>query len=371
MSQKNFPMADTYNIDSHKLMFHPDRVAQWLRSKDAWETAKSVYPIYVEVSPFGACNHRCSFCAVDYIGYKAKSQNPEILNERIREMAGLGVKSIMFCGEGEPSLWKPLPETLDLCTEVGIDTAMTTNMVPFNDKNMPAFVRNCTWIKTSINAGTSKTYSQVHGTREEDFNKVLDNFRACVDIKQKNGYACTLGAQMLLLPENADEAFILGKTLKEIGLDYLVIKPHTQPLYSKTHKYKDFDYRELIKLEEELKELDGDGFNLVFRAGGMRKTFQDERGYERCMATPFFWAYIMADGCVYGCLNYLLNEKFNYGNINDSTFKEIWEGEKRRQGFEYIRNNLNVNGCRVNCRMDEINKYLWRLAQPGEHDNFI
>lgn len=52
-----------YDIDSHKLMYHPHTVSQWL-------DGVNVYPIYVEVSPSGACNHRCSFCALDFMGYE-------------------------------------------------------------------------------------------------------------------------------------------------------------------------------------------------------------------------------------------------------------------------------------------------------------
>jgi len=35
---------DEYRIDSHKLIFHVDRVASWLKGAD-------IYPIYMEVSP--------------------------------------------------------------------------------------------------------------------------------------------------------------------------------------------------------------------------------------------------------------------------------------------------------------------------------
>jgi len=364
-------MQDNYGIDGQKLAYHPDRVAQWQNCYGDWEKAKSIYPIYIEISPFGACNHRCVFCAVDFVGYQARSLDEGVAKERLSEMAGLGVKAVMFAGEGEPLLWKPLPDVLEHCTKSGIDTALTTNMVLFSERNADALLRNCSWIKVSINAGTAKTYSEIHGTKPGDFDRALDNFRRAVALRREKGYTCTVGAQMLLLPENASEALVLGKTLKEIGVDYLVIKPYSQHLKSITRRYEDIDYRPFMDIREEVEKLNGGGFSVIFRERTMAKLLEEERPYSTCYSTPFFWAYIMSDGCVYGCSAFLGDERFNFGNIHESTFKEIWEGEKRKANYYLMRDELDIEECRKNCRMDEINRYLWRLTHPDRHANFI
>lgn len=364
-------MADTYNIDSHKLIYHPKRVASWLQGHTEWETARTIYPLYVEIAPIGACNHRCVFCSVDYLDYNPVSQDYLRLRDIISEMASLGVKSIMFAGEGEPSLWKKLPDLLQHCTDVGIDTSMTTNMVPFNDETTEPFVANCAWIKTSINAGTPESYAAIHRTHPSDFQKVLHNFRHTVSVRNQHAYPCTIGAQMLLLPENASEAYTLGLKLKETGVDYLVIKPYTQSLYGNSHTYEHLDYTPYLSMHEQLQELEDQTFSIVFRGNTMRKYNEPNRMYPTCNATPFFWAYIMANGSLYGCSAFLGNEKFNYGNINDSSFKELWESEKRRNNLTYIQQHHDISKCRKNCRMDEINRYLWTLTHPDRHVNFI
>ncbi|MEO5350345.1 MAG: radical SAM protein [Magnetococcus sp. YQC-3] len=363
---------DPYRIDSHKLIYHPERTARILAVQGEWERAKSIYPIYLEICPVGACNHRCVFCALDYIGYQTIRMEYDILAQRVPEMARLGVKSIMYAGEGEPLLHKQIADIVAMTKATGIDVSITTNasVMPsdFVEKALPCL----TWIKVSINAGTPATYAALHRTKESDFAKVIQHMTAMARHKRDNKLTCTLGAQILLLEENYHEIETLAKICRDdVGLDYLVVKPYSQHLYSKTQRYKEFSYQEFVAYGERLAYLNTDKFALTFRGRAMEKAAASDR-YTRCYATPFLWGYIMADGTLFGCMAFLLDKRFEYGNIYKNTFQEIWEGEERRKGFEFVKNELDISECRINCRMDESNRYLDQIYENSvPHVNFI
>ena len=355
--------ADKYRIDSHKLLYHVPRVHEWMEGQN-------IYPIYMEVSPSGACNHRCTFCGLDFMEYQNRHLDADILMERISEMAKLGLKSIMFAGEGEPFLHKKMMEIISHTKHAGIDVALTTNAVLLNKARAEAVLGNTEWIKVSINAGTAETYSNIHSTKAADFDTVIQNMSNAAKINKDNNFNCTLGMQMLLLPENTKEAVKLAGIARDIGMDYLVVKPYSQHLLSKTSKYRDIKYSDHIDLAEELKEYNTDQFSVIFRTRTMKKWDEDSRTYKRCLALPF-WSYMDAGGGIWGCSVFLGDDRFYYGNINENSFQEIWEGEKRQESLRWVAEELDTSSCRTNCRMDEINRYLWELKNPPDHVNFI
>ncbi|MCB6182232.1 radical SAM protein [Leeia sp. TBRC 13508] len=365
---------DKFLIDSHKLIYHPRRVADLTESINNWELAKSVYPIYLEMSPVGACNHRCTFCAVDYIGYKAVMLDADLLATRLQEMGQLGVKSIMYAGEGEPLLHKKINKIVADTKAAGIDVSFTTNGVLLNQKFVEESLDKVSWIKVSLNAGSAESYEKIHRTKASDFDKVIQNLRKATEYKQQHHINCTIGVQSLLLPENSHEMVTLAKICRdEIGADYLVIKPYSQHMYSETRMYEGIDYNPYLQMSEELKAISNESFQVIFRTHTIEKYLESsESRYKKCYATPYLWGYVMADGRVYGCSAYLLDDKFEYGNLNEKTFKEIWEGEKRKANFAYIQNELDISNCRRNCRMDEVNRYLDKLVHQNiPHINFI
>ncbi len=354
---------DKYRIDSTKLMFHPERVAQW-RAADTWEKAKSLYPIYVEIAPVGACNHRCTFCACDFVGYRSIVLDHNILVGRLHEMAECGVKSIMFAGEGEPLLHKDINPIVIWAIEyeLPLDVSFTTNGVLLNRLEVLGL---CSWVKVSLNAGQRSTYAQIHRTKEKDWDTVWANLKDAT--KRKGG--CTLGVQSVLLPENRAEMFMLAHMVRDAGCDYFVVKPYSQHKKSITHQYEGVNYNDDNGLEEALATLNSDTFQVVFRSEAMRQE-AEEIHYEKCNATPNFWAYIMASGDVYSCSAFLLDDRFRLGNVNQQSFAEIWSGSRREENWRYVRETLDIRECRKNCRMDRANRYLADFGKV-QHVNFI
>jgi len=344
-------------------MYHVARVHEWLERGDT-------FPIYMEASPAGACNHRCVFCSLDFMGYQPRYLDREVFLARIEELGRLGLKSLMFGGEGEPLLHKHIADFNDRAGASGMDTAFTTNGVLLREDLARRLLPRTAWIKVSLNAGRAETYAAIHRTTPEDFDKVIANLAAAARLRRQEGLRCTLGAQMILLPENAGEATTLAAIARDIGLDYLVVKPYSQHPQSRTERYKDIRYAEHLHLREKLQAFNSDQFHVVFRVRAMQKWDRRRRDSQRCLALPF-WSYLDAAGNVWGCSMFLGDERFYYGNIGEESFESIWKGERRRRSLQWVHDELDACQCRVNCRMSDVGQYLWELKHPPEHVNFI
>ncbi|MDE6364251.1 MAG: radical SAM protein [Lachnospiraceae bacterium] len=353
-------MADNIRMDSHKLIYHPDVVAKWL-------AGENIYPIEIEISPSGACNHRCVFCAVDYVGYQPSFLDKETILRDIAQMSKKGLKSVICSGEGEPLLNKDMPDIANGIKKCGVDVAMSTNGVLFTKEKIEECLDAFTWIRFSIASMEEKSYEQIQQGKAGDLERVKANLSEAVRTKRDKKLKTTLGVQCLLLPENMAQLPDIAKQLQEIGIDYLTVKPYSQHLHSENTFQ--IDYNAMLELEEELKEYETEKFSIYFRANAMKKMHL-KKCYIQCYGLPFM-THIDAKGNIWPCVAHIGTEAFCYGNIYEQTFEEIWEGRKRKKVIEQL-NALDVNKvCRESCRLDEINKYLNELKHPGEHVNFI
>lgn len=354
-------MKDYYRIDSHKLMYHVERVEKWLRGE-------MVPPVYIEIAPAGGCNHRCVFCALDYLKYKPHFLDTKVLKARLKEAAECGVKSIMYAGEGEPLLHKDICEIINYTKASGMDVAITTNGVLWDKERLRSSLKSLSWMRVSLNAGTKEGYKRVHRTNARDFERVLENIKTAVRLKKNAHLTCAIGVQFLLIPQNYKEVTKLTRVLKDIGVDYLTVKPFSQHPLSIT-RIK-FDYSKYQYIEEKLNKLAAKDFKIIFRSHTMEKLEEKFPPYRHCLGLPF-WAYIDAGGDVYACSAYLGNKKFIYGNIYKDSLSNIFKGKRRRDILKMAAEKLDTEKCREICRLDEINRFLWELKNPSAHVNFI
>ncbi len=370
MITKNQNQKIDYQIDHHKLMFHPERLAHWLKALKSWPEAKKFYPIYVEVSLSGICNHRCRFCAFDYLGYNKGFADFKNLKKAIRDMAKGGVKSILFSGEGEPLLYPKAKEIIKYTNSLGVDVALSTNGTFLTKDIAENILPSLKWLKVSIDAGTAKTHFKIHRPQKQDFDIIMDNLQKTSEVRKKNKLECTLGGQLILLSDNYKEVRILADKLKKIGFDYLSIKPYSQHPNSLNKEYDGISYKKYFYLEKELEKFNDKKFQVIFREEAMKK-IETQRPYNRCHAVPFFWAHLITSGDVYTCGNFIGDERFKLGNYNQQSFKTIWEGDRRKKHWRFMRESFKTVNCRENCRMDEVNRYLEKLIHPPIHMNFI
>ena len=353
-------MAENIRMDSHKLIYHPETVSQWLKGEN-------IYPIEIEIGLTNACNHRCIFCAVDYTGYKPDRLDSQILLKNLEQLAPRGVKSIIYAGEGEPLLHKEAPNIVNKTKKLGIDVAMSTNGVLLTSEISRECLKSLTWIRFSVAGITDATYDKIQQGREGDLSRVLSNMDAAVRVKHEQKLHTTLGVQLLLLPDNKDEIVQMGRELRNIGVDYFTIKPFSQ--HPQSQNILQVDYNEMLELEKEVKELQTDAYKVYFRAHSMQK-LECKRCYKHCWALPFM-VYMDAKGNLWPCIVFMGKEELKYGNINENTFVEIWEGNHREKIIDYFMHMDLEKNCRELCRLDEMNRYLNDLKNPGEHVNFI
>lgn len=354
---------DKYRIDSHKLMYHVPRVNDWL-------DGKLVFPVYMEISPVGSCNHRCMFCAYDYIGHPNRRLEAGVFLNFIDEISACGVKSLLYAGEGEPLLHPDVAKFITYSKSRGLDVGIYTNGQFMTGEIAGQVLSSLTFIRFSFNGGTSENYAAIHGVSAGVFEKVLKNIKEAAVIKHREGLAVDIGVQYVLLPENIAFVTEAIRLLKDAGIDYFVIKPFVQQSLMQNYKMANqFGLDEIIDTLEMAEAFSSNDFRVIARKDSFRG--YGKRNYCHCYGTSFI-SVLNSAGDISSCLPYWDNPEFVCGNINNNSFKEIWTGKKRRMVLEDLETRMDTVTCPPNCRPNSINEFLWGVKHQNiKHVNFI
>ena len=355
---------DRFRLDGHKLLWHLDRV-------HAWQQGELVAPLYLEISPTSRCNHRCIFCGKDFARNQTSQLDTSIICQRLSEMGKLGVRSIMFAGEGEPLLHPDLARIVETTKQSGIDVAITTNGSLGNADLWRTILPNLSWIRFSVDAGTAQSYAAVHGVSPTVFDQTIASITAALAVKQELKLPVTIGVQFLILEQNIDEIPQAIQLFAAVGVDYLSLKPYS--LHPQMRAKMDVNYAldSADRIQTLVEAQEAGKMQVIFRKASLTKYAKKERRYSHCRALQF-WGYISGDGSFHTCSMFIGDPRFRVGNIYTQNMKEIFFGIERARCIAFAQSELSMEGeCRVNCRMARINEFLEFAADKPEHINFI
>src|SRR3989304_5392936 len=141
-------LKDKRKMDSSKLLWHMQRV------QARFDRGERVAPIHIDMGIAKWCVARCVFCYGIYQKLKSVFIKKEALFQLIKDAAEIGVKSLAFIGDGEPTCNPHCYEALRLGKEKGLDLSISTIGILLNNEfKMMSILENCTWMRFCFSAG--------------------------------------------------------------------------------------------------------------------------------------------------------------------------------------------------------------------------
>lgn len=361
-------------LDGHKLAWHPDRVQAWL-------AGERIAPITIDCALTRRCTYRCVYCYGMLQENFQRELDRDAIFRFLDDAAEIGVKAVSFVSDGESTCSPHLQDAILRGADNGLDMALGTNGYMLDPEGLEEILPRLTYLRFNISAGEPERYAHIHGCKTACYDRVLETIRRAVAIKRAKGLAVTIGLQMVFMPDFADQVLPLSALGRGLGVDYLVIKhcsdDETGALGVDYNKY--YELEGLLKQAEAMSTPD-----YLVRAKWSKIMSGGTRCYSQCYGPPFILQ-MSGTGLVAPC-GMLFNAKYakyHIGNIVESSFKELWQGQRYWEVMNLIASEKfdARTMCGSLCLQHKVNEALWglkrgesRLQPQGQapmHVNFI
>lgn len=353
-----------YRFDGHKLIYHMDRVYAHYRN------GKRIYPLHIDIGTTKVCNAKCVYC----YGIKQKMDYTSVIPlEPMLNIFGtassLGIRSITVTGDGEPTLNPHMYSALLLGHSTGLNMGFATNGIKITEAQMDTILKTCTWLRFNLSAVDRATYKTVHGTDKWD--TVSKNIALAVKLKRERGYTCTIGLQMVLIPQCIDQVIPEARFAVDTGVDYFVIKQFSDPGCEAMSRFDMslYDSSKVLSTLATAESMSTENTKIVPKWGMIRD--KGRRRYDRCVDCALLFQ-ISGSGKCYPCGYLFGDDRYCYGDLHKNTLKEILDSEQYWKVVKYMRESFDVHkDCKGACRHDFTNAFIWDYLHPPEHLNFI
>jgi len=275
---------------------------------------KPALPTTLMVEPTNACNFRCISCTKQNSKDDRPAQFMDVNTfERIIGQFQ-DLNNIVFCGLGEPLFNRDIVKMAQKAKENKIGTIrLTTNGFGLTKTTAKSLMPFLTHINISINGFSPASYAKFNGVDPDYFNKVVENTRGLVALKESSGGSLKVCLSAVLTRQNISNFNYAVKFAKELEADSFLLLQLNDFDGSLCHLKISRD--EHNRVSQKLKR-DSKIYKIPVE-------FIDSVSMPRCY---LLWktAYISVDGAVIPCNGYFDCSEWNLLTQN---FKDIWHSE--------------------------------------------
>ena len=342
-------------------------------------------PLVVELDTTEVCNLACPGCISEDLVNNKTSFSHERLLEIGNEIYEAGVKAVILIGGGEPLAHPAVGELISFLGKRDIHIGITTNGT-FINKYIDVIAKYSSWTRVSIDAATSETFGMLRPTKDgkSKFDYIIDNMRKLAKVKcGKLGFSYLIRTEAdgFGIRSNIHEIYDAAVLAKDIGCDYFEVKPSYNYAGEQNHSLVKHDSYKMEEARIEIGRLDSletNNFKII-KAINLEDSLScvqssQEKSYTTCPVAQL--RTLVCPSGVYVCPYWRGKAKYRIGNLNNVSFKDMWNSETRKSIMKEV-NPSKI--CKFHCLRDESNKELLKLIETdinnikivSEYDRFI
>ena len=279
-------------------------------------------PIHAQIETTNECNLNCKMCP-RHLQKRKKGQMTLEKFQKIVDQLPF-VATVDLHGWGEPLLVKDLFKIVDYAYKYkGILCSFATNGTLLNNET----------IFKIINSHLYRVLFSIDTTDPEkvrdyqDFQMLIKNIKKLVNLQRNTRRSLRIQNGITLMKGNLDDIPNVIKLLNQVGVEDITawaVTTHDQKLLG-----SQFD---LQITEDVMKKVKALSFSGKVRFLGKLKRLLENNAEEtnKICRAPWRSCFITWDGFVYPCCH-LINERYCFGNVFETSFQEIWNSPEYRQ----------------------------------------
>jgi MoaA/NifB/PqqE/SkfB family radical SAM enzyme len=355
-----------------------DFVVEKIKTTD-WTTG-ATNPLVVEMDTTEACDLACPGCvSEDIVANKGRFSNERLLSLGV-ELKEAGVKALILIGGGEPLAHPVIGAFMKYLGENDIHLGITTNGT-FIDRYLDVIAEFSSWTRISMDAATEETFNRLRPSRhgESKFNHVVNNMRSLAKIKKgKLGFSFLIRTEAdgFGIKSNIHEIYDAALLARDMGCDYFEVKPSYSYAGGIDHALVVHSEKRMQEARKEINRLDSlvtDSFkimkaiNLEDSLNGVKNI--QVKDYVKCPMTEL--RTLICPSGVFVCPYWRGKERFRVGDVNNTSIKDMWIGERRKQVMRYLDPSKH---CPFHCLRHESNLEVLKMIElfkQGETINKI